>query len=240
MKENALSKAFVALTELMATLRGPGGCPWDAEQTMSTIKMYLLEEAYEVLEAIERKNPKEICGELGDLLFQIIFLARIAEERNAFDLFEVIQGITEKMTHRHPHVFGRVKVESAEDVSNYWAEIKKSESGEDDPYFSLLHGVPVSLPALLRAHRLSERASKAGWHGLEGRALWRRVEQDYEDLARAVREGKEARIAERMGSLFFDLVNVARQRGMNAENLLRETNQQFLRKLGETGETLET
>ena len=239
MKKKALSEAFIALTELMATLRGPEGCPWDAEQTMGTIKMYLLEEAYEVLEAIERENSKEICGELGDLLFQIIFLARIAEEGEMFDLLGVIHGITEKLTRRHPHVFGRVKVKGAEDVSNKWAEIKKSESGEADPYSSMLRGVPAGLPALLRAHRLSERASKAGWHELEGRALWCRVGQDYEDLTRAVREGEEARIAERMGALFFDLVNVARERGMNAENLLRETNQQFLRELGEAQETPE-
>ena len=172
MNKDTLSKAFVALTELMATLREPGGCPWDAEQSMRTIKMYLLEEAYEVLEAIERENSSEVCGELGDLLFQIVFLARIAEEREAFDLLGVIEGITEKMIHRHPHVFGRVKVESAEEVSKNWAEIKRTENGETDPYVSLLHGVPAALPALLRAHRLSERASKAGWK--EGRkAEWK-------------------------------------------------------------------
>jgi len=240
MKKDALSKAFVVLTELMVTLRGPGGCPWDAEQTMDTIKMYLLEEAYEVLEAIERRNPEEVCGELGDLLFQIIFLARIAEESEAFDLQDVIEGITEKMTRRHPHVFGRVKVDSAEEVSKNWAEIKKAENGDADPYASLLHGVPSGLPALLRAHRLGERASKAGWDEPKGRVLWGRVEQDLDVLNQAVREGEEELIAEQIGDLVFDLASVARQRGLNAEHLLREANQKFLRQFSEKKETPKT
>lgn len=240
MRKDALSKAFVALTELMATLREPGGCPWDAEQTMDTIKMYLLEETYEVLEAIERRNPEEVRNELGDLLFQIIFLARIAEENEAFDLVDVIEGIREKMTHRHPHVFGRVKVESAEEVSKNWAEIKKAENGDADPYASLLHGVPSGLPALLRAHRLGERASKAGWKEPEGRAMLGKVEQGFEVLNHSVRRGEEGHISEQIGGLIFDLASMARQRGHNAEHLLREANQKFLRQFNEKKEGSKT
>lgn len=237
MKNEALSKAFVALTELMATLRAPGGCPWDAEQTMDTIKMYVLEEAYEVLAAIESGKPEEVCGELGDLLFQIIFLARIAEEGEVFDLLDVIEGIRKKMTHRHPHVFGGVKVDSAEEVSKNWAEIKKAENGDADPCDTLLHGIPPGLPALMRAHRLGERASKAGWKEPRGRALWDKVAQDFDALHQTVREGDEGLIAEQLGELVFDLASAARQRGFNAEHLLREFNQKFLRQFMEKKES---
>ncbi len=240
MNEDVLAKAFVALTELMATLRGPGGCPWDAEQTMDTIKMYLLEETYEALEAIERRHPEEVCSELGDLLFQIIFLARIAEEKEIFDLLDVIEGITEKMIRRHPHVFGRVQVDSVAEVTENWAAIKKSENGDTDPYTSLLQGVPSALPALLRAHRLGERAAKAGWKEPKGRALWGKLEKNFEVLSQALREGKEERIAEKIGEFVFDLVSVARQKGFNAEHLLREANQKFLLQFDEKKEVSET
>jgi len=116
MNKDKLSRALLSLSELMSRLRMPCGCPWDAQQTDSTIKMYLLEEAYEVLDAIERKAPEDVCGELGDLLFQIIFLARLAEERGEFDLVDVMEKIAEKMIKRHPHVFGSTRVKSVEDV----------------------------------------------------------------------------------------------------------------------------
>ena len=124
-----MSKAIVTLVELIARLRGPAGCPWDAKQTDSDIKTYLIEEAYEVIEAIESANSQEVCEELGDLLFQILFLAQLATERNEFDITEVLEKITEKMIYRHPHVFGQTKVNSAEEVARNWAKIKKTEKG---------------------------------------------------------------------------------------------------------------
>ena len=130
MDSDRLSKAIVALTNLVARLRGPEGCPWDARQTDSTIKIYLIEEAFEVLDAIEKSSPEDVCLELGDLLFQVLFLARLADERNEFDFIDVVEKITKKMIHRHPHVFGEVKVNSAEDVANNWANIKKAEKGK--------------------------------------------------------------------------------------------------------------
>ena len=127
MEPDKLSGALLALVELVARLRGPGGCPWDAKQTDETLKIYLLEEAYEVLDAVERSSPRQVCQELGDLLFQILFLAHLAEERQEFDLVDVLETIREKMIRRHPHVFGDVAVETAEDVAENWAEIKRNE-----------------------------------------------------------------------------------------------------------------
>ena len=165
MELNRLSSAIVELARLVGRLRSPGGCPWDARQTDSTIKMYLLEEAYEVLEAVEGSSPMDVCQELGDLLFQILFLAQLAAEREEFDFTDVVEGITEKMIHRHPHVFGGVSVETAEDVALNWAKIKREEKKEAGRTTSQLDGVPEGLPALSRAHRLSERATRADAKG---------------------------------------------------------------------------
>ncbi|MBL6978842.1 MAG: MazG family protein, partial [Desulfobacteraceae bacterium] len=156
---NRSADAIRSLVKLVARLRGPGGCPWDAEQTDDTIKIYLLEEAYEVLDALEGVSPREVCSELGDLLFQILFLAQLASERGEFDFNEVVEGITEKMTRRHPHVFGDTRVDGAEDVASNWVKIKRKETGRPKSTSFLLQSVPSDLPALLRAHRLSERAS---------------------------------------------------------------------------------
>ncbi|MFZ7111953.1 MAG: nucleoside triphosphate pyrophosphohydrolase [Desulfatiglandales bacterium] len=228
MNKDALSNAINALADLITTLRGPEGCPWDAEQTEDTVRMYLLEEAYEALEAVERGIPEAVCGELGDLLFQIIFLARLAEEKGAFDLVKVICDITEKMIRRHPHVFGRVTVNSAEEVAENWAKIKKVEKGASSGISSQLRDVPTGLPALLQAHRLSERASKAGWQEPKGRVLWEMLKLGLEDLEQAVTEGRQDHAAEEMGRLLFHLVNMARQQGQNAEDLLRKINLKFL------------
>ena len=128
MDPTRLTEAVKALVQLVDRLRGPGGCPWDAKQTDSSIKVYLIEEAYEVLDALEKSIPEEVCMELGDLLFHVVFLAKLAEERNEFDFVEVVEKITEKMVRRHPHVFGDVRVDNAEDVAYNWARIKRNET----------------------------------------------------------------------------------------------------------------
>jgi len=150
MDTDRLAGAIRSLVELVTRLRGPGGCPWDAKQTDSTIKIYLLEEAYEVLDALEDSSPEEVCSELGDLLFQILFLAQLASERGEFDFNEVVEGITEKMTRRHPHVFGNTRVESAEDVSSNWVKIKRTEKGKSKETSFLLQSIPSGLPALFK------------------------------------------------------------------------------------------
>lgn len=236
---NRLSRAVVALVELVERLRGPGGCSWDAKQTDSTVKIYLLEEAYEVLEAVEKGFPKKICHELGDLFFQILFLSRMAEERGEFDFVEVVKGITEKMIRRHPHVFGHVSVSSADEVERNWVRIKKAERRASDDTSSQLQSVPASLPALLRAHRLSERASKEDLD-LAGRdEIWDEALDHLEHLRSAISGQDRERIGEEIGNLFFALVNLARHWRLNAEDLLRRANEAFLERFEKMKQRLE-
>ena len=195
--------------------------------------MYLLEEAYEVLDAIERDIPEEVCHELGDLLFQIIFLASIGEDKNEFDLLEVMERIEEKMIRRHPHVFGQAKVESAEEVSENWQKIKKGENGGARSAASLLQGVPQALPALLRTHRLCERASSSDFPPPDQGKDWSRVEEDFRELGRSLSEKNTSEIGEKVGRLLFDLANLSRHWGLNAEHLLRVTNQKFLERFND-------
>jgi MazG family protein len=228
MDPDRLPKAFVDLVDLVVRLRGPGGCPWDAEQTDSTIKLYLLEEAYEVLEAIEKSSPLDVCLELGDLLFHILLLAQLAEERKEFDFVEVVERITEKMIRRHPHVFGKTKVDNAEDVALNWAMIKKEEKGDPKDTSSLLKDVPVNLPALLKAHRLNERASKVDFDWPNADAVWDEVLEKFEELSAAVSRQDRDLFSEEMGDLLFSLANLARHWGFNSEHLLRVANRKFL------------
>jgi len=237
MDKKSLSRAVLALSELMSRLRGPDGCPWDATQTDSSIKMYLLEEAYEVLDAVEKGSPEDLCQELGDLLFQIIFLARLAEEKGEFDLVQVIQKITEKMKNRHPHVFGLTKVNSAKEVADNWEKIKKTEKGDTETS-SLLQSVPESLPALLRAQRLIERASKVDFDWPDQEGTWSKVEEEFEALKKSIHSQDKGRIGKELGDLLFLLVSLARHWGLNAENVVRRANQEFFERFKEMEEKL--
>ncbi|MBW2609561.1 MAG: nucleoside triphosphate pyrophosphohydrolase [Deltaproteobacteria bacterium] len=240
MSKDRLSRALSNLAGLVSRLRGPNGCPWDAMQTDSTVKMYLLEEAYEVLDAIETGSPEDVCQELGDLLFQVIFLTSLAEERGEFDLEEVLEKITEKMINRHPHVFGEASVGSPEEVSENWEKIKNAEKGDPKVSSSLLQEVPVNLPALLSAHRLSYRASKVGfdWEGRE--EIWGKVKEEFEELNKTILNSDEEGIEEELGDLLFSLVNLARHWGLNAERLLRRANQKFIKRFREMEEELKS
>ena len=222
-----------ALVALVARLRGPGGCPWDAKQTDSSIKVYLLEEAYEVLEAVERSLPGDVCLELGDLLFQILFLARLAQEREEFDFADVVEGVTKKMVHRHPHVFGNTRVDNAEEVATNWARIKRNEKGATSRASSLLKNVPTDLPALLRAHRLSERASNVDFDWVDARGVWDKVGEEFFELESAIDSQDREEIAEEIGDLLFSLVNLARHWGLNAEHQLRMANSKFVKRFEE-------
>jgi MazG family protein len=234
-----LSAAVETLVNLVAKLRGRGGCPWDAKQTDSTIKLYLLEEAYEVLDAIESSSPQDVCQELGDLLFHILFLARLAEERGEFDFAEVVQRITEKMIRRHPHVFGQTRVDNAVDVASNWARIKKEEKKVSGDTSSLLDGVPKNLPALLRAHRLSERVSKARNDIPNVDVAWEKVLEGFEALKAAVFTRDRDLFAREMGAYFFCLVDLARLWEFNSEHLLREANKEFKDRFEKKGRELE-
>jgi MazG family protein len=237
MDKKRLSEKIVSLAELVTRLRGPDGCPWDAKQTDATLKGYVLEEAYEVVDAIDKRDPEEVCGELGDLLFQIMFLAELAAERGHFDLSDVAEKITAKMIRRHPHVFGDVKAEDAEDVAWNWSAIKRKENGSSGNT-PLLKSVPAHLPALLRAHRLSERASKVDFDWPNEHAIWEKVEEEFIELGKAISEKNRGLIAEEVGDLIFSLVNLARHWGLNAELVLRDSNRKFLARFEEMEQLL--
>jgi len=228
METSRLTKAVPRLVDLVARLRGPGGCPWDAAQTAETIRMYLLEESYEVVDAVERGTPEDLCGELGDLLFQILFLARLAEEKGRFDLADVVEGITRKMIHRHPHVFGSMNLDTPEEVAANWAKIKREEKGNSTPGLSDFDSVPANLPALLRAHRLTQRAAKALPGDEDPRGDAETVSADMEALRTALASGDDELAERRLGDVLFGLAGLAGRRGLNAEDLLRRTNRRFL------------
>jgi len=228
MNRNDPADVFTALWALVEKLRGPGGCPWDATQTAPSIKTYLLEEAYEVADAVERESPDEVCHELGDLLFQVLFMAGIYKDRGNFDLQEVMETIRKKMVRRHPHVFGPVEVNSAEEVAANWEKIKKEELGLSENARWPLEKVPENLPALLRAYRLIERAAKHRLLAPGDEEKWGEVQDKWSALGEAVLNGDRQQIAESIGEALFSLVALARKWGMNAEDLLREKNRHFI------------
>jgi tetrapyrrole methylase family protein/MazG family protein len=219
---------FTALWSLVERLRGPGGCPWDAKQTAESIKTYLLEETYEVADAVERRSPEDVCHELGDLLFQVLFMVSIYKGSGDFDLHEVLETIRKKMVRRHPHVFGPVEVNSAEEVAVNWEKIKKEELGLSENDRWPLEKVPENLPALLRAYRLMERAARHGLLAPVDEEGWSEVKDKWSALKEAVLKGDRQRIATTIGEALFGLVALARKWGLNAEDLLREKNRHFI------------
>jgi ATP diphosphatase len=235
MNEDKLTEALLSLSGLVSRLRGPEGCPWDIQQTASTVKMYFIEEAYEVLDALENGSADEVCQELGDLLFQIFFLADMAEDKGDFDLVDVVEEITEKMINRHPHVFGGTTVTSPEEVSENWEKIKRSERGDSGTGPSLLESVPIHLPALLRAHRLGEWASKIDPDFTNEDYLWGEAEKAFNDIRKAFSDRNKDLFGEGMGQLLFCLANLTRHFGLNAEHLLRDVNQAFLERFRKKG-----
>lgn len=220
--QNKIGKKFESLVEIMAKLRSPGGCPWDREQTHTSLRQYLLEEAYEVIEALDTSDPAALKEELGDLLLQIVFHAQISSEDNHFDVAEVIDAISEKLIRRHPNVFGDVEIASAAEQSVNWEKIKKSEGKE-----SVLDGVPVALSALLRAYRLQQKASAVGFDWPEQTPVWDKIEEELAELKQACQQQERDRIEEEMGDLLFSLVNLTRFLQVNPEDALRSTIAKF-------------
>jgi len=213
-------------------------CPWDREQTNDSIKAATIEEAYEVVEAIEKKNYDELKNELGDLLLHVAFHTIIASENNDFTIDDVIDSIREKLIRRHPHVFGEVKVSGSEEVKKNWEEIKMTE-GRD----SLLDGVPEMLPALQRAHRLQEKAAKVGFDWEKKEDVWKKVIEEIEEMHEIEKiksntltdESDEElfnKLEDEFGDVFFALVNYSRFLGINPENALRRTNAKFIKRFG--------
>jgi len=221
-------QAMRRLLEIMDKLRDPGGCPWDREQTMRSLTPYLLEEAHEVIEAIEAGDVAHHKEELGDLLFQVVFQARIAREEGKFDFADVCDAIAEKLTRRHPHVFGDVEVSGSREVVKNWERIKADERKQkgQEPR-SAIGGVPVSLPALVRAERLTEKAGAVGFDWPEARSVLAKVREELAELEQAMEAGTPAQVEHELGDLLFAAANLGRWVKAHPEEALRGTLRRF-------------
>ena len=224
------AEALSRLTAIIRRLRAPDGCPWDQKQTTRDIGRYLLDETYEVLDALEENDAAHLREELGDLLFQILFIAEIENELQRFTLSDVMEDIRNKMIRRHPHVFGDVKVSGVDDVKANWQDIKKQERGEkalpDDP----LARIPRSLPALRKAQEAGVRAAKMGFDWPDVGGVLDKVKEEAAEMAEALQEGKADKLEEEMGDLLFTLVNLSRFLQIDAEAALNRTTAKFIRR----------
>lgn len=224
---------FESLLAIMDRLRGESGCPWDREQTRDSLKPYLIEEAYEAVEALAEGQQEAIVEELGDLLFQIVFHARIGHERGEFTMADILEQLTDKMVRRHPHVFGDRAVGSSKEALAQWEAIKQAEATRNGKTRSVLDGVPRSLPALLRAQRTQAKAARVGFDWNSAEAAWQKVREEVRELDEALGRGDRGRIQEELGDLLFSLVNVARLIDMDAEDSLQQAVQKFRRRFTE-------
>jgi MazG family protein len=218
--------AFLDLVETVATLRRE--CPWDREQTSTSIMPFLIEETYEVLEAIESEKPEDVRGELGDLLLQILLHAEMAAERGEFDIRAVMDGVREKMVRRHPHVFAGLDVAGTQEVLGNWSRIKAEERRAKQEDASVLAGVPASLPALLRAERLGEKASRAGFDWTTARAVLGKVHEELAELGAALDAQRIEDVESEVGDCLFALASFARKSGLSAELALRRSLERFI------------
>ena len=227
------SRDIARLLEIMAALRTPGsGCPWDLEQSFQTIAPYTLEEAYEVADAIARGDLVHLKDELGDLLLQVVYHARMAQEESAFDFGDVVEGITAKMIRRHPHVFADEQGKTAEAVRGLWERIKAEEKAERGakPAEGALAGIPVALPALTRALKLQDKAGRVGFDWNDPRAVLAKIREEADEIEAALDAGDNANAATEIGDLLFAVVNLARHLAADPEGVLRATNVKFERR----------
>lgn len=229
--------SFETLVSIMKRLRGPGGCPWDGEQTHESLTRYLLEEAYEVIEAIEMKSTDHLREELGDLLLQPVFHAAIAEESGAFTIDDVIRTLCEKLVRRHPHVFGGMEIESSQAQVENWERIKKDEKGAERP--SALSGVPAHLPALLKAQKISEKAARVGFDWEHVDQVVAKVMEELHEFQEAMLLGDNERMEAELGDLLFAIVNLGRFLSINPEEALRKTIRRFSRRFRHIEERLQ-
>ena len=227
------------LLGIMARLRGPGGCPWDREQTLETLRPYVLEETYEVLEAIQSGDPRAHCEELGDLLLQIVFQAELASEEGHFAFADVAEAISRKLVYRHPHVFAGAEVKDSEAVLQQWAALKRKEKQARGGGKSVLEGVPRELPALARAERLTEKASRIGFDWPDVRGARAKVDEELAELDEAVAGGDRRRMEEELGDVLFALANVARKLSIPPEEALRGSVDRFVARFQYIEEQLE-
>ncbi|TDA63459.1 MAG: nucleoside triphosphate pyrophosphohydrolase [Clostridia bacterium] len=220
-----LGTSLAELADVMATLRGPGGCPWDREQTHASLRRYLIEETYEVIEAIDAGEPHKLKEELGDLLLQIVFHAQLAQEEGTFTLEEVIHGIIAKMQHRHPHVFGDLSLNTSQEVLARWDDFKKAENGD-----RALMDLPPGLPALLKAQKVQEKAARVGFDWPDAAGPWKKVREEARELQAAVAGGRSEDVQDELGDYLFAVVNVGRHLGVDVEATLSLAVDKFRRR----------
>jgi MazG family protein len=226
---------FVHLVSLMRRLRAPDGCPWDRKQTFDTIKAYLLEETYEVMDAIDRRDWPELAEELGDLLLQPVFLAQMAAEQHHFTIGDCLAAINQKLVRRHPHIFGDATAETAEEVKIKWDEIKrqeKAEKGAAARETSTLDGVLSTAPALMEALQLSKKAAGVGFEWPDANGVLEKLQEEAAELVEAQRSPDYEHVEREIGDLFFTLVNLARFLKVDPEQSLRKTNKRFRQRFG--------
>jgi MazG family protein len=218
-------RSFDELVQLMTRLRAPGGCPWDRKQTLESLKPFIIEEAYEVVDAIDSNDRRALAEELGDLLLQAVFAAELAREEGSFDIGDSITAIHEKLVRRHPHVFGDVEAKDAETVLVNWEKLKNEERKAEDK--SLLAGVPQSMPALAKATRLTEKAARVGfdWRGAED--VFTKLDEELAEVHEAIRAGDASQVHAEIGDLLFTVANLARKLDVNPEEALQATNRKF-------------
>jgi MazG family protein len=222
------SEAIERLLAIMSRLRGPGGCPWDREQTLQTLRPYVLEETYEVLEAIDAGDPRAHAEELGDLLLQFVFQAQIAREEGRFDFADVADAISNKLVSRHPHVFGDARVKDAEGVLKQWAALKREENRRKGGGQSVLEGVPREMPALARADRLTEKASRIGFDWPEPAGAREKLSEELAELDAAIASGDRDEMERELGDVLFAAANLSRKLGVPPEEALRGTLARFV------------
>ncbi|MCX7842306.1 MAG: nucleoside triphosphate pyrophosphohydrolase [Clostridia bacterium] len=220
---------FGELVDIMALLRSEKGCPWDREQSHESLKKYLIEETYEVLEAIDLKDKSKLCEELGDLLLQILFHARIAEEEGRFNINDVISGISRKMIQRHTHVFGEDKADTPDEVVDNWEAIKKKEKGAKNQT-EILKDVPSNLPALMRSYKVQQKASQVGFDWDNAEAVLDKVKEEINELEDVYRSKNVERITEEIGDVLFSVVNLSRFLKVQPELALTGTTNKFIRR----------
>ena len=218
---NTRAESFEKLVQIMDELREK--CPWDRKQTIQSLRQMTLEESYELVDAITENDWKSISEELGDLLLHIVFYSKIAAEQNQFSIEDVINGISQKLIDRHPHIYGNVEVQNDEDVKRNWEKLKLKEGK-----LSILSGVPKTLPALIKAMRLQEKAKQVGFEWENKDQVWEKVKEEENELMQAISENNQQMIEEEFGDLMFSLVNFARFLNIDAENALEITNKKFM------------
>lgn len=236
----SLEKSFARAAAIMAQLRAPGGCPWDREQTFESIRRHTLEETYEVLDAIERKDWTGLKDELGDLFLQVLFYAEMAQEEKLFTLQGVMDNLSEKLIRRHPHVFAnREGVETSAQVIQNWEEIKRSERAKvtNEREASLLDQVPRSLPALMEASKLGSKAASIGFDWSDAAPVFDKLQEELDELRQAIVSGESKAQEEELGDVLFTVVNLARKLGVQSEFALRASNAKFRRRFANMEES---